>query len=659
MKLPKHAKEALRLWGVRWALVIPTWSDADVVGMWVITKSNACYLPFTDEINYPAAFAMVPSIHDDTVVVVDDILAALRMSVWSVLETGRCHGFVVPYGLNDRAELYSCGKTVFWSVTRNLSWLMRAISTPTAAILDSKLIGDFDPLESYPCRGSFVQFKRLVSEALPAHQQLAADLTSLKKSEARSMLSGASFEPGEKAKMLAYVQGSDSIFLSQLFDDEVDTVAVTWDGETIYDTEEGWRLPGGKVIASAKLFIDQIHAASDANEALVRGSIVFNKRSYIFREKLGIIQENPAKWITNYLVGIGASGGIPYFDMKWKKKLIEVAQQFQEPEVISEAQGYGWRGPEDRKYLRMPSFVVDSTGVHPTAGLMEGPALVLPHPLSSREWSAFRSMSFARLVLVFLGTMVRTRQGFPGFGIMLTNEPHVIARIAYTISADVVSCPSNEYIDQHLFDPLPLFTEWNEQSIPKIFEKRGMKNIMLSVDSHTAEVSKIYTDWVHLRIGDIVDYQALRAVFLLLPKLLHDDKIDPASPEFFKRIAASLQAELDESCDGHQLLMAASQLDHYCSCRNQFTSASRLLEFIFYGIERDFITPRIEDDGVVILHEEFLAATSSTLVPVPSLSELTETFSEARFLVPDRKPRSAWKISRTTWDVNQTLIAAR
>lgn len=239
-------------------------------------------------------------------------------------------------------------------------------------------------------------------------------------------------------------------------------------------------------------------------------------------------------------------------------------------------------------------------------------------------------------------------------GILLTNEFHVISRAAHALGATVRTNPSMEDVEDNALSPLPLFVEWTGSHLREIFEKDGYKNLCLSVDAHTAKLSTLNPDWVHLKVGSHIDYGALRSVFLLLPKLLRCSELDVDSDTFYRSIADTVRQEVEEHCVRHALNQAASDLDTFHIYRGS-TAASRIMQLIFYGMSRNEIDPELRDDSVVVRHDQFLSATASAIVPMPSLEEITSRLAEARFLVETARDR--WHLSRITWDMNASLAA--
>ncbi len=650
--LPKTAREAWTWWGRYTALAIPAWDQADVAGLWLLTTKGANFFPLRENVKC-TAFAKVPSFSDSEVVVIDDIALALRMTLWSIFETGRPRGFVVPYGIIDDAEHWKCGRIVYWTPRGETRHYVRALRVPSAQTLDHTDIGKWDVDRELPCDGSFGVFQKRLDAALPAHQALAYHLTTFSAQDARTALCGARIEPADRAKVVSYVQGDDARHVGQLFTDAQQEVVVSWAGESISDTPEGWMVKG-KIISSVKFYIDQVRPQGETGEALVLGTIDFtapsgDRHNLRFREKLSAMRDT-AKWLQARVVS--ATGCIPFIDGRWSKKLIEVAQQFHVPKPVLADQQYGWY--ENR--LRMPNFMVDANGVHTSSSLMEGPALPVPAPLSDAEWSAWAGVAFCRVALALLGNLWRTAHGRPGIGLMLTNEPHIVSRLAAVLGVQTVPSPTAAQIEEQALLPIPMFTEWSPAGLRRMFnETAGYRNIVLNVDSRTARLACISPDWVRLRVGTAIDYGALRGVFHLLPRLL---RMEPVFDDdgYYSSIATILVPEVGKRIGGRtNMHSAALDLDQHYICRNS-TAATRIMELVFYGIDRDEIRPEVSSEGVRVRFDQFLAATASPTVPMMPLDEMTERLQEARFLCG--QDADAWIFNRSTWDLNASLLRA-
>jgi len=645
--LPKLGKQALCQLGMHTALAVPTWDKVEVVGFYALTKNGAVYIPVTDKACYPVAFGLIPSIQDPLVFVIDDIGTAVRLNFWSLMQTGELTPFVVPFGLQDNVEAYKARRTVFWSPSNDSRWCLRAVNTPGACYFDGQSLEEFNPLSEYPCQGVFNVFKTRVTEvAKPAHEAAALRLVAMRESDARSALMGLTVDAMDRAKILAYVQGEDAKHVATIFDKNIPQETVVWNGETITETTEGWKV-GQKIISNVIIKLEQIQPTHEG-DAYLSGHFVYERKSYRFKELLSKISKHPNKWLQAAM--IKEAGILPYVDHGWRHKLLEVAQQFHIPTSIKSDARYGWNS----KLLRLPNFTVDSSGLYSSQSFITGPEILYPALLSQAEWDSFRNLGFCKIVLTLIGNLLRTAQNQPGVGILLTNERHVVHRVASAFGTTCLSDPKLEDIESRTLDPLPTFCEFSERGLFTAFSKAGYKNLMFSVDTHTARLTSVHEDWLHLRVGDSVDYPSLRCVFTLLPELLRSDWVLSA-PDFYRKLAERLTALVHTSCEKHRLQLAATDLDMHSSFRLGSTAATRILSLIFYGIERNDIQPLLNDNSVVVRHKDFLRSIAGTAVPIPSINQITSCLQEARFLMQLEEDR--WVFSRLMWDMNYSLCS--
>lgn len=656
-KLPKTAKPALTWWRKYMSIAIPAWEGADIIGLFLLTTNGSHYLPLFERMNTGAAFAKVPSFIDPAVVVMDNIEQALRLTIWSMIEGHEATGFTVPYGVRDAVEYFRSGRTVFWSPSGDVKHALRAMGTPDARVLTEVETGAFHTEREYPCGNSFGRFQRALEEALPAHQAVAYQLAQMKVPAARAVLAGHTIDIVDRAKIMAYLQGEDAKHVGRLFEDVIRDETVTWNGYVVTDTPEGW-ISKGKLVTSAKLVVEKIRPLGRKGEALTEGHILYQTPSgdrvtIRFREKLSVLRRNTADWLQRKVVA--DTGYVPYIDAGWSKRLFEIAQQFHLPTPVLQEQSYGWT----ENGLAFPNFTVTPRGLRGNRSMIDGPALPLPSPLSPAEWDAFKVHGFCRLALALTGNILRTKYDRPGMGLMLTNEPHVIQRLSSALGCGVAASPDREKIEEAALKPLPLFTEWTTPRLRDMFlATQGHRNIVLSVDGHTARLSTLNAEWLQLRVGPGVDYQALRGIFYLLPKLLTRN-LDLDADTFYRDLATAMDEQVAEHCVS-KLGMAAVDLDQYYSYRSG-TAASRIMELIFWGIDRGDIEPEYFPTGVFVAEEQFVAATANPVVQIPPFTDLTSKLREASFLqdreiTHNTRRVGGWFIPKMVWDLNASLM---
>jgi len=636
-------------WGKHAALAIPAWDGPAISGFFLLTTKGTRYLQLT---NSPSAvgFGLVAPVGADWQVVVDQIEAAVSLVLWGRTETGRILPFVCPTGLADKPDNLRARRLVYWTPTGALRHYLRAVQMSGAQVLPHNEVQIHGGL---PCDARFDRFIQYVRSAIPAHEAAARQLLDTPIDDARAVLAVQQLDPADKSRMLAYVQGEDARALHTLLSDTAVDRSISWSGQVITDTPSGW-ICRGQVISAVKLYIEQIRPYGDEGEALATGTLVFVDRLgarqvLSFAEQLSNLRKNVGDWLQRKV--IATAGQLPFIDARWKNKLLEIAQQFHEPVAVMANKQYGWDG----KQLRMPYFVVGDQ-LHAATLVVDGPLLPLPSALTVVENDAFKSDAFCRLYLALVGNLMRTQMGRAGLGLLLTNEQHVVARLANAMGAEVLACPSGDLLDVHALDPLPLFTEWTPTRLRELFSRSGPKNVVVSVDKYTARLASVRPDWLHVRVGDVLDYQALRSIFLVLPRLVRADLPKPEAEDFYRRLAVLLADQLRADCPTNRLTQVAFELDQYYVCRNN-SAGTRLVELMIHCVMEDQIKVVELPEYVELRFSAFRQATASPIVIMPTITEITDALRESRCLinVTDR----AWHISRSSWDIMRSLAGVR
>ncbi len=650
--LAKEANDCLRWWGKYTALAIPCWEGIEVRGFWLITTKGSNYLPVTVGSSGGNGFGLVPSFTDDFAVVVQDPIHALTCAAWSLQSTGRMHAFICPQGVRDYAEAFRCNETVFWSPDGDLDHYVRALGTPRSRTLDHRLL-PHNPKKELPCEGSWGQFVQQLRGSLPSHNALALYLVDMTADAARPVLANRPLDTNDRARVLSFVSGEDHRHVEALFSTTVREEAITWSGHEIRDTPDGWVVKG-RIISAVKLHLDQIRPQGTSGDAVVTGTISYRmpdgeRSSFTFKDSLQKITKNTGAWLqTQVLIRAGV---YPHVESSWSHKLFEIAQQFHQPTPVMSDQLYGW---QDGK-LRMPNFYVDRSRIYPMRSLMNGPCVQPPEPLTDGEWLAFKSAPFCRVFLALLGNLLRTWKGLPGVGIMLKNEVHAVTRLAHAFGTNAFMNPTASDLREHTFDPIPVFTQWTDLKLAQMFyEMEGPKNIVLSVDSKTARLSRLHAEWLQLAIHEQIDYPALRVIFLMLPQFIRRDAINVDSEMFYRDIADAVIPDISKACRGHRVQSASIDLDNHNTYRGS-TAATRILELVMFGVEKGDIHPSYTDDYVGVSKDEFARLVNNPIIPMPSEAELTMRLKDARFLYADIADE--WRIERLTWDLNQSLLS--
>jgi hypothetical protein len=633
---PKFAKPILSWWGNYTAIAIAAWCNSDVQGLWLITNKGANYLPLQDEQTVGNGFGKVASVAHDRCFIVDDIGHALRLTLWSIVQNNKPYPFIVPFGAKDNCETYKAKEVIFWSPSDDIQWLARSVLTPAAKSFKSSFISNYNKEVDFPCKGNFKAFQDLVNqEASISYGTLARHILSLPADKAKSDLALIKLEPADKAKILSYVSGDDSKVLSNLLNDNSAAQTIAWNGATITETPDGW-VCKGRVISSVMFYIDEVHPIKETGDATLVGTVIHNKKSYPFRELLSNIKRNPGQWLERFI--IAKSGLIPFVDKPWTHKLLEVSQQFKIPTPVLVSKQYGWND----KVLRMPMFSVDRNGIYPAHDNMDGPKIAYPAPLSTREYEAFRKDGFGRAALAFLGNLLRLKANKTPYGLLLTNEPHVIGRLANCFGTNILTSINTDLLELYKYAPLPAFLALPDDKVKEALQ--GAPHICTSVDTITAELAYLHGNWLHLRITDNIDFDALRAIFLLLPSLLKTT-LDVQSRTFFRDLAKAVQAA-DTNIAATGLNSAALDLDLELA-KHGNSMATRIMELVSRLDKAGLVHIGESDLGITIPKQAVQAAVAGAALNLPPLGTVEDSLVSAGFLTA--KDGEIWTVSRQVW----------
>lgn len=630
LNLPKEAKDAVKFWGKRGAIVIPTFNNVDVIGLQVITVNGSTFLPVVEDIRPSAGFANAVSFQHETVALVEDPIFALRKNITALTSSADPVKLVCPVGAVDTTEFYRPNRITYWAPENPLTWTVRALQTSGARVCLAKSDFDFSKLT-----------RHFIHDSQPPHATLARLLLEVPEDEAKAALSGITLEPVDKAKCLAQLSGDDAKYVESLLSKHVDTQTVSWNGAVVTETAEGW-LCRGKLIASATLRLNDVEPVDD--DAVVTGVVMFKRKAYPFRAKLSAMRKNTGAWLTNFIVK--ELGQIPYIDNAWSSKLLEIAQQFKPPTAILGHERYGWKDGT----LRVSDIVVSADGLQRTAKLPHGPQAPMPLHIDEVDQGAFKSDGFCKLWLILLGNAYRSCHGKAPFGISLANEPYVPQRIGEAFGLPTAAV---EQVAEYAMLPLPMLHDWNDRTARSLFVGSTKPNTILSADRHTQLLLSIRPDWITLRVGDSVDYVQLTSIFTALPTIL-SGTMTVGSNMFYRDMAEQLGRTFPERLV-KRLERIAGDLDtyHVFSDSNQ---GSKIMLMLLKGVQQGSIVPSAATAAeVVIAIAQIRQFMASPFVPAPAIDDIVAPLKENSFLTGLTKTELA--IRREVWDLSASYAA--
>lgn len=630
---PKTAKDVLKWWGMYMALAIPCYDTIRVVGFWLITPSGSNYLPLTESATTSTGMALASRCSDPLSFVVDDPIQALRLSIWSIVHSGRPMAFHVPYGSRSGVASYKSQSAVYWSPAQTMAWFFRALAEPNSkTLLASGLAKGYNPKVDLPCDGSFSQFLKYVDTyAQPSHRALVSHLLSLTTEQARAALHGQAIEPSDKHKCLSYVNGDNAKRVSDLFEAHVQVHTITWNGSVITETEQGW-VCKEKVISAAVLHMEEIRPIGTSGDAWITGTVTYNRVSYPFRERYSVIKKRPGAWVQQQI--ISQSGQIPYVERLWASKLVEIAQQFHTPKAVMTGAPYGWADDT----LQLPNFAVEARGILPTKATVEGPTLLLPSPLTETEQAALRDPSLAKLYLLLLGGLIQSRRGQTPRGILAVDSHSLLPRLVDALGAEVVTGQSRSDIVRKGIRPVPPVTL--DTDLGDLFSDSSPVHVMAYASKATAELAMAFQSWVSVEFKGPVDLRVLRGIFLDLPDVL------TAKPTSDATLYRDLAKVMSTKYGLGGMFRRAADLD-LLSYNQRESRPAQITEFLVRLSRRGVLATIEKEDEVQVPIAPLYTYAKRHGVPLPPVGELTDTLSKGGALIGSDP--SYWVYSPYAW----------
>lgn len=627
------ADSVFRWWGRLGAVGVPAYDGPDITGFWILTQRGEQFLPIINR-KTTAAFACVPSMSDPAVFVVDDIAEAVRLTIWSAVHREKPIGFVVPVGIRDTTEQYAAKQVIFWSAKDDSAWILRSRHCAQNLVL---LNSSVTRTGVYPFDGDFPKFMHEVETlAMPAYAGIAKHLLSLNRRQAMKVVAVEPMEPAERAKIAANASGEDARLLQQMFSAQAPAV-VDWCGITVSETPNGW-VCRGRVISSAVFYLDEVRPFGQGGDAIVTGSVIYNRKAVAFSEKLSLIRKNTAVWLENFAVQ--KFGVIVHIEKQWRGRLLELSQQFRCPNPIMPEQRYGWNGHS----LRMPFFIVDHKDLSPSYEFVNGPRVPVPSPFTEAEKDAFNSEGFCRLFLAMLKNMIQTADGV-GSGWLLVNQPHVVERVAHAFSLVTQRDPTDAIIQSQRCDPIIRPTIL-DQSIARILSQGPSANLLVSLDRLTASLAYIFHGWPTLTVDQEVEYRCLRGVFFVLQSLL-------ARPKTVWTYRGLSEATSQHFGIKGALYAAGLELDRAKIVSEQ-SIAVKLCYFLAALHKADELPVKTTDKGCHIQHADFYALVAGSPIDVPDAKALSHEFATAKFLVGNTE--TEWIFEQGAWSFHQGWV---
>ncbi len=635
-----------------WSCIgIPCWDGAWLVGLWLIRPQVFAggyeYLQIQES---SSAIGFSQGVHpgDDTCFVTNDPIVALRHTSRQLVDQMHVVPFLCPYGRFTRSAV-DCSDVYFLPAASAIDraytdLIAAAIRVPGAQTVQSWQL-KYVLQSTWPVgRFSGYSLCSLLREsAVPSYQALGTYLLSQKPVEAAKLARQFNLSLPEQNQVLAYFGGKDLEFLLNVMETDRKTASVRLDRYLVVETKNGWMVDE-ELISEATIRLAEMRTDAETGKSWLCGTVMLNNTVFPFKEDYDLVRKNPAAWLDQFLRRQGVWARI---NARWSSKLLDIAKLFSADklQVIASNQSFGW---DKDKTLRFPKFTVDVAGVRRSANKVHGPDIPFPAPLAPSDWEAFLQLDFCSLFLAVIGNLVRTAHKMEPFNLAVSAAPNVVNHVAATLGTIVHRNPDMRVVEREAAFPFPMFVNCGDEELARLLllEK---KQVMCSVDSRTFTLLAVDPKWVRLNVAGVTGYDALRAVFHLLPKIL-DGKYVPSDDkgQFYRTLASHLAAHIGCHKPMHQIRNAGSDLDRnwMVSESGRGTCALRLLQKM---VEDGHLAAEKVADGYRIAIKDVRLAFTSPIVPPLDVKRFLHYLVDGGMLAGSTVDH--FTISPTGWDL--------
>ena len=154
-------------------------------------------------------------------------------------------------------------------------------------------------------------------------------------------------------------------------------------------------------------------------------------------------------------------------------------------------------------------------------------------------------------------------------------------------------------------------------------------------------------EWVRINLSD-AQISGFESIFYVVAAALNSTVCKPTRYRDLAKLSTQTLSKFGLA--NSRFDAAARELDAQV---NQGL-ADQVLNLMRYGVTSDVIKPEPVDLGVRIKHSQFRSATSSGIVRMPAIGDMTDALLAARYLVGGSK--GEWVISPEVWELYSSLV---
>jgi hypothetical protein len=631
--LSPSARKLLQAVGNYTGLGIACWSDARIVGYWICTINTQIYLPLATEAGVGGALTV--GALAQSAVITDDPTTALSLLLRSVKSQTAPAGVLLPVG--DVVRWTPARERIYWSSQNKLRWLRLALRDLGAkAVLHKDVSYEWDKVH-YGTVSRFLA--HLTEQASPPSEAIGRLLLSAPVQNARGLLSEAPLTVPEQAEILSRFSSSEQDDLRAIFDAHAPERAIEWRGKRIVENQQGWTC-GSTIISEAIMRLEQIRVPDRAEDATVTGTITYQRHTFRFEEKLMKLRKNAGAWLHAFV--LRNAGASCIVGSGWGSQLFDIAQQFHKPVSSLPGDRAGW----DAGALRLPCFEISERGIMPASQHVAGPLIPVPSQPSVADLEGMHNVATCQLFLALLGNLVAPIQNRPYVKIGLVGAAVALTKLEAVLKRKVYNDETAERLLELGQHPIPTLATPTPHILSGLVEGEP-SNLIVTVDRHTMALLRTRKDWLTLNVAD-AQVRGFESLFFAAAAAI----AAPVQPATKYRDLAKVSAQTLSAFGVKHAKFdsAARELDSQAN----LGPADVALHLIRYGVAQGAITPVVTDTGVTIKQAQFRAATSSGIVRMPHLSEVTEALTAARYLLPS--PRGEWSIHPDVWSLYSSLV---
>ena len=631
--LSKEGKKALQQVGNYTGIGLAVWTDARLTGYWVCTVQNQVYVPLTTDAGVGGAFTV--GAQTQSAIITDDPTTALSLLIRSVKSTITPAGVLLPVG--EIMRWTPARERIYWSSGNRLRWLRLAMRDLGAkAVLHNDVKYEWDKVHY----GTIARFQHHLSEhASPPSEAIGRLLLTLQVQNSRALLADSPLTVPEQSEVVSRFSGSEQDDLRAIFESGNSERAIEWCGKLVVEAAHGWTC-GSTLISDAILRLEQIRVTDKPEDAMVSGTVTYQRHTFRFEEPLAKMRKNAGSWLHSFV--LRNAGASCIIGTGWGRQLFDIAQQFHRPASCMPGDQAGWDGGS----LKLPCFEINNSGIQPITQHIAGPMIPIPVQPSSAELASLQNVSNCQIYLACLGNILAQVHKVTPRKIAVTGAAVAMTRLENVFKRRIYTDETAENLLDMGQHPIPVLATASTHTLAGIVDGRPA-NIITTVDRHSFALLSTKSDWLQIQLADST-ISGFESIFFVVAAAIDAPVVAATRYRDLAKLSAQTLSKF--GLRNHRLDAAARELDTL----TQRGLADQVLHLIRYGVNNEIIKPDVLDDGVRVKQSQFRSATASGVVRMPPMGDMTDALLAARYLTASSK--GEWVISPEVWGLYESLV---